>query len=143
MSKRRNVLSISQQGIEAAEKEARQVWGLLHLDVEPAVYDIDEIEAALGGDYDLLEKIPSIGADLPSNWVRVKLVDIEPDQRGVIEIDNEGYGAYLVDSSGFGHRYESALTVTEFVERLQPGYGYAIVDRGEYQNVIGVFQSID
>jgi len=134
---------LSEEGIEAAKEEARQVRELLHSGVEPAVYDIDEIEAALGGDYDLIARIPCyVDSDLSSNWARVKLADIEPDQRGVLEIENEGYGAYLVDSSGFGHRYEYALTVTEFVERLQPGYGYAIVDQGEYQNVIGVFQLI-
>ena len=40
---------------------------------------------------------------------------------------------YFVDSSGFGTRGERALTQEEFLDKLRPGYAYAIVEAGQFQ----------
>lgn len=38
-----------------------------------------------------------------------------------------------VDTSGFGDRSEPALTTEQFLERVRPGYAYAIVEAGPFQ----------
>jgi hypothetical protein len=45
----------------------------------------------------------------------------------------------MVDKSGFGSENEPALTVRQFALRLQHGKAYAIVEEGQFQVVIGVF----
>lgn len=46
----------------------------------------------------------------------------------------------FVDSSGLGSRGESALTQDEFIERLRPGYAYAVVEAGEFQVYVQEYQ---
>ncbi len=51
----------------------------------------------------------------------------------------EMVATYFVDSFGFGSPGEPALTIDRFVSLLKPGRGYAIVEVGEFQVVIGEF----
>jgi len=90
---------------------------------------------------DVVREIPFIGDYLPTGWERVSLRN-EDGSRGVYMGDNEGYGAYFVDSSGFGSPYEPALTLEEFCARVRPGRAYAIVEAGEFQVKIGVFRRV-
>jgi len=46
----------------------------------------------------------------------------------------------FVDSSGFGQPGESALTISQFIDKIKPGYGYAIVDVGQFQIHIAEFK---
>jgi hypothetical protein len=46
----------------------------------------------------------------------------------------------MVDKSGFGSENEPALTVRQFALRLQHGKAYAIVEEGQFQVIIGVFE---
>jgi len=62
---------------------------------------------------------PFIGSYRPRGW---KLVE-----------------TYFVDSSGFGGENEPALTIEAFRSKLQAGLGYAIIESGEFQLVIGEF----
>lgn len=88
-------------------------------------------------------KIPFIGDRCPRGWKRVRLDEgFEPGRRGVYLGDNRGYGAYFVDSSGLGGTGEAALAIGEFAERLKVGYGYAVVEAGEFQVKVGVYQKI-
>jgi hypothetical protein len=43
------------------------------------------------------------------------------------------------DSSGFGLETEPALTPSQLQARLKPGYGYAVVEQGQFQLVLGEF----
>ncbi len=57
--------------------------------------------------------------------------------------DNQKYGAYFVDATGLGKPADPALTLQEFVQRIQLGRGHAIVEKGKYQVKIGIFQKIE
>ena len=53
-------------------------------------------------------------------------------------------GFYLLDtlfadSSGFGTPGETAMTFDQFVDRIEVGRAYAIIEMGEFQVYIGVF----
>lgn len=63
---------------------------------------------------------PHIGNHVPRGW---KIVD-----------------KLFVDSSGFGTEGEPALTVNQFLEKLEVGKGYAIVEEGQFQVYVGVFE---
>lgn len=62
---------------------------------------------------------PHIGSHRPSSW---NLID-----------------QLFVDSSGFGTPDEPALTIDQFKEELRPGFGYAIIEEGQFQLYVGVF----
>lgn len=47
---------------------------------------------------------------------------------------------HFVDSSGFGAEDEPALTPEQFKKRLKVGYGYAIVEAGQFQAIVGEFK---
>jgi len=46
----------------------------------------------------------------------------------------------FVDSSGFGGPGEPALTIEEFHSKIKAGFGYAIVEAGQFQVYVGVFR---
>ncbi len=77
--------------------------------------------------------IPFIGDYLPKGWERVLDADGDPLQ-------------YFVDSSGFGSEHEPALTQRAFIAKLVEhvengdGYGFAIVEAGQFQAYVGVFR---
>ena len=64
--------------------------------------------------------IPTIGDYVPRGW---KLVD-----------------TLFVDSSGFGERGEPALTMDAFYDLVRAGFGYAVVEAGQFQVHVGIFQ---
>ena len=72
---------------------------------------------------------PNIGSYRPPGW---KLVD-----------------DWLCDKSGFGAPHEPALTVEQLKARLkdhteaEQTYGYAIIEEGQFQIVLGVFEQIE
>jgi hypothetical protein len=55
--------------------------------------------------------------------------------RGWEMIDN-----FMADSSGFGAPDEPALTPEQMIERIKPGMGYAIIEAGQFQVVVGEFR---
>lgn len=81
--------------------------------------------------------MPYLGTHLPDNWERVKLDENTP---GVNMGDNDDFGAFFVDSSGFAGLGEAALTPEAFIEHLEAGFGYAIVEAGQFQVKIGKFK---
>jgi len=105
----------------------------------PCLLDAGDVYELQDGDYSILKRLPHMGPYLPVGWHRVRLDHHDPNPHGIFMGDNEGCGAYFVDSSGFGRPGEGALTADEFVERVKSGYGYAIVEAGEFQVKIGVF----
>jgi len=58
-------------------------------------------------------KCPRLGDYIPKGW---KVIN-----------------TYFVDSSGFGSEGESALTASQFQNKVKQGYGYAIQDAGQFQ----------
>lgn len=67
-----------------------------------------------------LQHIPSLGDYRPKGWT---LID-----------------ALFVDSSGFGDSSEPALTIDQFYNKVKAGFGYAVIEAGQFQVYIGVFE---
>ena len=76
--------------------------------------------ATVDGDIDC-SKIPNFGDYRPTGWELV--------------------GELFVDSSGFGGSDEPALTVKQFKSLVEKGFGYAIIETGQFQIWIGKFNT--
>lgn len=56
---------------------------------------------------------------------------------------------WFVDMSGFGRDYEPALSVDRFREQLRvyiqehPGYGFALVEVGQFQGYVASFREVN
>jgi hypothetical protein len=101
----------------------------------PCVLSAYDIEAIKTDTKYIKHLIPTLGDRCPKGWKRIR----PPAGHGVYEGDNHGFGAYMVDSSGFGSEYEAALTIEQFLNVLQPGFGYAVIEFGQFQVKIGMF----
>lgn len=62
---------------------------------------------------------PNLGDYCPPNWEREE--------------------TYFVDKWGLGRDDEPALTIPRFCQLLKPGKGYAIIEEGEFQVIVGEF----
>ena len=94
-------------------------------------------------DHNSIRGIPNLGDRCPRGWKRIKLTEeFEPARYGVYMGDNRGYGAYFVDK-GFGGDSGPAMSPDAFLARLKAGYGYAIVEEGEFQLKVGVFKKAE
>ena len=98
---------------EAAVKAAREKR-------QPLIIWPEDIDAAREGNMDALGTIPFIGSYVPTGW---KLVD-----------------TLFVDTSGFGEPGELALTQEQFTYKLRADFGYAVIEQGQFQAYIGVFE---
>lgn len=79
---------------------------------EPCLFD---------GDPDRV-RVPYIGDRTPRGWRRT--------DRDLM----------FVDTSGFGREGEPAMTQRAFLASLRPGYGYGIVEQGQFQAYVAEFE---
>jgi hypothetical protein len=63
---------------------------------------------------------PNLGDHVPDGW----------------ELED----SLFVDSSGFGSSGEAALTICQFIEAMEPNFGYAIIEEGQFQVYVGRFK---
>lgn len=49
---------------------------------------------------------------------------------------------YFVDGSGFGRDDEPSLSLRQFLKKLKVGFGYAIIEAGQFQVYVGEFKKI-
>lgn len=63
---------------------------------------------------------PNLGDYIPLGWERIDVL--------------------FVDASGFGSENEPALTKDQFLNKVESGLGYAIVESGQFQVYIGVYR---
>lgn len=112
--------------------------------VQPMILEQEDIDDAKAGQRSIVNGIPFIGERCPKGWKHVKIAHLAAYKgfgtHGVYDGYCKGAGAFFVDASGWGKPGESALTFDEFVERIVPGYGYALIEVGEFQVAIGVFE---
>ncbi|GAG05430.1 unnamed protein product [marine sediment metagenome] len=47
---------------------------------------------------------------------------------------------HFVDNSGFGGEHEPALTFKQFMNQIEKGHAYAIIEAGQFQIHIGEFE---
>jgi len=65
---------------------------------------------------------PFLGDYVPAGWQKVE--------------------EYFVDSTGFGTQGEAAITISQFLEKITPGRGYAITQAGEFQVKVGEYVKV-
>ena len=117
------IQAISHNAALRAAKEKRVPFYVTHQDL--AMYRAQDLTRL---------NIPSIGNYLPPTWRRVDLSTWD-NQRGIKEEMN----AFFVDK-GFGQQGEAALTLERFLEVIRPGYGYAIIEEGQFQVYVAVYE---
>ena len=109
----------------------------------PLIIETDDM-LDIGTFRDTIHGIPFLGDHLPEGWARVDLSEIE-ELNGHPKIytgDNDGYGAFFVDSTGLGYEEEASMTIRELYGAIIPGYGYGIVETGQFQVKIGMFRRV-
>lgn len=112
--------------------------------VEPAILTADDLGNLRRGRGTRV-RIPFIGDRWPRGWKPVDLREWFPeangwDPKGVYPDANRGKGAFFVDLSGFGAEDEPALTLEQFAALARPGFGYAVVEAGQFQGHVAVFE---
>jgi hypothetical protein len=121
---------------EAAERAAAE-------NSMPFVLTQQDLDAARDGDLTQI-MFPNLGTHVPEGWQRADLRGWFPDHEfgphGVYYSDADGAGAFFCDKSGWGSPGESALTLPELFAMLRPGYGYGMVEEGQFQCKLGVFE---
>lgn len=103
---------MSLESIEQLSREAGE---------QAAEQNQEPLVAFTDGDEGVL-KCLNLGTYCPKGW---KLID-----------------RLFVDNSGFGTEGEAALTVKQFISKVKEGLGYAIIEEGQFQIYIGVFERI-
>jgi hypothetical protein len=90
-----------------------------------------------------LRHMPNLGDRCPRGWKRVPACSLTASTSGLVPFYGKEMHHYIeVDSSGWGSPGELALTFGQFCQWVSeaPGeLGYAIVEAGQFQVVIGVF----
>lgn len=81
---------------------------------EPLIAFVDKDETVV--------KCPNLGDYVPDGW---KLID-----------------QLFVDKTGMGTVGEPALSIDQFIAKVKSGLGYAIIEEGEFQLYIGVFEKV-
>lgn len=100
-----------------------------------------------GVGYEFVRETPGVrGIDEMPNEPFIAKVD---QDKGVFKAPNIGEYRFekyelidtlFVDNSGFGSVGESALTVSQFLQKVKKGLGYAIIEEGQFQVYVGVFK---
>ncbi len=121
---------------EAAERAAEE-------NSMPFVLTQQDLDAAQSGDLTSI-MFPNLGDHVPDGWKRVDLRPWFPEDNygphGVYYTDADGAGAFFCDKSGWGRPGEAALTMSELFEVLRPGFGYGMVEEGQFQCKLGAFE---
>jgi hypothetical protein len=94
------------------------------------------------GNINSLRRIPNVGTYLRDGWERVAPSSIKPCRTEYSAGKVDGVPGIFVDKSGFGAPGEPAMTIQEFADWIEPNYGYAIVEEGQFQITIGVFKRV-
>jgi hypothetical protein len=69
-----------------------------------------------------LYALPFLGDYVPPGWERTETEE------------------YFCDTSGMGQPGERALTQEEFLAKMEAGYGYAVVEMGQFQCYVAQYQ---
>ncbi len=94
-----------------------------------------------------LRHMPNLGTRCPRGWKRVPactLLKKDESDHGLVPFHGDERNHFVeVDASGFGRPGEIALTFGEFCQWVSErggGYGYAIVETGQFQVIVGIFK---
>lgn len=111
----------------------------------PKVFSSDEAEGIKNGDSEPIRSVPNLGDRCPKGWRRVNIKKEGLPTYKMYEGDNNGFGAYLIDGSGFDSSNEPAMTIEELLDTVYKvwrsgEYGLAICEAGQFQVKIGVYK---
>lgn len=95
---------------ENALKAARRAARLKRI---PLVIELEDIPLLSSGK-PIRGGFPFLGDYIPKGWKRTG-------------------NSFFVDSSGFGREGEPALTLNQFLQKVKPSLGYAVVEAGQFQ----------
>ena len=117
--------------------------------IMPLVFNSVDMDHLNNGNIIPIRSMPDLGNSIPKGWNRFNLGKIKKDftyDYKIYSDDNKGAGAFFVDQ-GMGSDNEPAMTVPQFIKSLSELWnknkklGYAIVETGQFQVKIGVFQT--
>ncbi len=134
----------SHQIVEMSRRAARQ-------SAREGVVPVLVTERDLEADVTLRRRMkltPFIGNRVPRGWRLLNAsVLLGSDRNCVPYWDDKRRHYYMqVDSSGFGSESEPSFTQSAFFEavrKIGPGRGYAIVEQGQFQVVVGCYEPIE
>ncbi len=98
-----------------------------------------------------IEQLSREAAEVAAKKNRQPLVAFVDGDKGVLKCPNLGDHVpdgwketerLFVSCGGFGNEGGPALTTSQFLAKVKSGLGYAIVEEGQFQIYIGVFEKI-
>ena len=116
--------------------------------IMPLVFNSVDMDKLKHNDIEPIRSMPDVGDSVPSGWKRFNLGKIKDQFRYSYKIykdDAKGFGAFFVDQ-GFGSENEPAMTIPQFIHSLSEIWnknkklGFGIVETGQFQVKIGIFQ---
>jgi len=123
--------------------------------IQPLTFTSEDMNSLSENNIKPIRSMPDVGDSVPSGWKRFNLGKIKDQFRYEYKIykdDAKGFGAFFVDQ-GMGSENEPAMTVKQFINSLSQLWnnpnipnnkklGYGIVETGQFQVKIGVFQEV-
>ena len=118
--------------------------------IQPLIFNSVDMNNLKGGDITPIRSMPDLGDSVPSGWSRFNLGKIKDKftyKYKIYKDDAKGLGAFFVDQ-GMGSENEPAMTIPQFTKSLSEIWdinkklGFGIVETGQFQVKIGVFQKI-
>ena len=116
--------------------------------IKPLVFNSVDMDRLKHNDIEPIRSMPDLGDSVPSGWKRFNLGKIKDQFKYSYKIykdDAKGFGAFFVDQ-GFGSENEPAMTISQFIHSLSEIWkknkrlGFGIVETGQFQVKIGIFQ---
>ena len=123
--------------------------------IQPLTFTSEDMNSLSENNIEPIRTMPDVGDSVPSGWKRFNLGKIKDQFRYEYKIysdDADGSGAFFVDQ-GMGSENEPAMTIKQFINSLSQLWnnpnipnnkklGYGIVETGQFQVKIGVFQKV-
>ena len=116
--------------------------------IKPLVFNSVDMAKLIHNDIEPIRSMPDVGDSVPSGWQRFNLGKIKDQFKYSYKIykdDAKGFGAFFVDQ-GMGSENEPAMTINQFIHSLSEIWnknkrlGFGIVETGQFQVKIGIFQ---
>lgn len=132
---------VNQLADEAARRAKRE-------GKKPIVFTAEELndEVKLAAH---VRRIPFVGTYRPAGYKLIPASSLDFPRKDCVCVPwggDEAERYVQVDSSGWGSPNEPALTATQFYDAIRaigPGRAYAIVEAGQFQCVIGIFERVE
>ena len=118
--------------------------------IKPLVFNSVDMDKLKHNDIEPIRTMPDVGDSVPNGWNRFNIGKIKDQFKYSYKIykdDAKGFGAFFVDQ-GMGSENEPAMTINQFIYSLSEIWnknkrlGFGIVETGQFQVKIGIFQKV-